>query len=369
VLALFFAGWLIADEKRPAADLTVHEWGTFTAIAGNDGHAMEWTPFTGATDLPGFVEHVGGPNFKVGLRGTIRMETPVMYFYSPRDVTASVRVAFSKGVITEWYPRANRVQPGGQLRSPDLSQLKQDGSIAWNGIAISPNLSGEFPREDSANRYYAARETSSAPLRVNTTSGEQQEKFLFYRGVSAAPLPISAVQSPDCKLLVRSLSQDKIPAVFLFERRGERVGYRLADSITGETVLEAPELNGSVDTLSRELEWILVGEGLYADEAHAMVETWRDSWFEEGSRLIYVVPRGFVDSVLPLTTDPVPGQMVRVFVGRLEIVTPATVSAVQKAVASNDEATLNKYSRFLEAILQIAEEAQAEIVGEHRSSR
>jgi len=83
-----------------------------------------------------------------------------------------------------------------------------------------------------------------------------------------------------------------------------------------------------------------------------MVETWKDSWFEEGSRLIYIVPSGFIDKVLPLTIDPVPGQIVRVFVGRVEIVTPATAMAVRTALAHKDEATLDKYGRFLESILQ-----------------
>ncbi len=32
------------------------------------------------------------------------METPVIYFYSPREVVASVQVRFPYGVITEWYP-------------------------------------------------------------------------------------------------------------------------------------------------------------------------------------------------------------------------------------------------------------------------
>jgi len=44
------------------------------------------------------------------------------------------------------------------------------------------------------------------------------------------------------------------------------------------------------------------------------VETWKDSWFEEGSRLIYIVPRGFIDNVLPSPINPAPGQIVRVFV-------------------------------------------------------
>jgi len=103
-------------------------------------------------------------------------------------------------------------------------------------------------------------------------------------------------------------------------------------------------------------EGILVDQGLYPDEAHAMVETWRDSWFEEGSRLIYIVPRRFIDNVLPITINPAPGQIVRVFVGRLEIVTPATAQAIETAVASDDEVTLNKFGRFLEPILQTVKE-------------
>src|SRR5271167_2115097 len=333
LLALWFAGWLIADDQPSSPDLTVHEWGTFTAIAGKDGHAVQWTPLTGSTDLPRFVEHFNDVNFKLGLRGTIRMETPVPYFYSPRDVTVSVRAVFSKGLITEWYPHAVRVQPRGALRNTILSQLQTDGSIMWNDVVVSPNLEGEFPRDVPSNGYYAARETSSAPLCVKTGAGEQQEKFLFYRGVSAAPLPLSAAQNPDGTLVVKTLSQDEIPAIILFERRGERVGYRFAGTLTDETVLAPPVLTGSADALRGDLEGILVDQGLYPDEAHAMVETWRDSWFEEGSRLIYIVPRGYIDHVLPLTVNPAPGQIVRVFVGRLEIVTPATAKAVQTAVA------------------------------------
>ena len=279
------------------------------------------------------------------------METPVLYFYSPRDVTVSARVSFSKGLITEWYPHADRVQPGGVVNDTSLSRLPSDGSITWNHVTVSPNLAGEFPSEVQSNRYYAARETASSPLCVQTSAGEQQEKFLFYRGVSASSLPISAKLTSEGKLVVKSLGGDQISNAILFERRGERVGYRLTGALTDET-MAPPVLNGSVDSLYGELEEILVGQGLYRDEAHAMVETWKDSWFEEGSRLIYIVPRGFIDNILPLTVDPAPGQLVRCFVGRLEIVTPATAIAVKTAIAHNDEETLNKYGRFLEPILQ-----------------
>jgi len=278
-------------------------------------------------------------------------------------------VAFSKGVITEWYPRAARVQPAGPVRNIDLHKLPRDGSITWNDVAVSPNLTDEFPREAAANRYYAARETSSAPLVVTTPAGDEREKFLFYRGVSTAPLPLSAEQTNDGKLAVRSLSDDEIPATIFFERRGERVGFRKAGAITDETVLDPPELTSSVEALGADLEEILVDQGLYPDEAQAMVNTWRDSWFEEGSRLIYIVPRGFIDNVLPLTIKPAPAHMVRVFVGRLELVTPATARAVETAVAANDEVTLNKYGRFLEPILQVAREEHFETTRERPVDR
>ncbi len=100
----------LGREARPVySSLTAHEWGTFTSIAGSDGQAVEWSPLTGSTDLPQFVEHFRDPGFKLGLRGTVRMETPVLYFYDSREETISVNVAFSKGVITEWYPHG---QPG-----------------------------------------------------------------------------------------------------------------------------------------------------------------------------------------------------------------------------------------------------------------
>jgi len=44
------------------------------------------------------------------LAGTVRMETPVLYFYAPRDTIVDVRVRFHGGVITEWFPHASVAQ-------------------------------------------------------------------------------------------------------------------------------------------------------------------------------------------------------------------------------------------------------------------
>ena len=82
-----------------------------------------------------------------------------------------------------------------------------------------------------------------------------------------------------------------------------------------------------------------------------MVETWRDSWFEEGSRLIYIVPARAIDAILPIEIEPTPVQTARVFVGRIELITPATQRIVQEALAKSDWAAIDPYTRFLDPIL------------------
>ena len=83
-----------------------------------------------------------------------------------------------------------------------------------------------------------------------------------------------------------------------------------------------------------------------------MLETWRESWFTEGTRLFYLVPQATVDAILPLQIEPRPAQVARVFVGRLEVITPATENAVIQAIRKNDGLALSAHSRFLEPIVQ-----------------
>src|SRR5277367_677704 len=211
VLAMCVAALpLLFHAQTPSSDpaLTAHEWGTFTSIASKDGRAADWLPLTGSTDLPAFVEHFQNPNFKGGLRGTVRMETPVLYFYSNHATTVSVHVSFSEGLITEWYPHASRVEPASLQLQPQIvaymkewnrRQKQPDSSISWDSVSLQPNDSASLPMEDSANHYYAARQTSSTPLRIKTQSGEQTEKFLFYRGVASFPVPVSVNLTGDGK--------------------------------------------------------------------------------------------------------------------------------------------------------------------------
>src|SRR5437899_1895852 len=148
-LVILAAVFLIAAEISPQpAGLTVHEWGTFTSVAGRDGSADDWDTLGCKDDLPTFVNNFGYRGFKFRLAGNVRMETPVMYFYSSRELDARVKVAFPQGVVTEWYPRAESeiyqknsingsVRPlAANLNGIDTSPRSLMGAIAWRDLQI-----------------------------------------------------------------------------------------------------------------------------------------------------------------------------------------------------------------------------------------
>jgi hypothetical protein len=318
--------------------LVAHEWGTFTSVASEQGYPVEWAPWLGPSDLPCFVERMDGKDWKVILKGLVRMETPVLYFYSSRPTTLSVHVDFPQGWITEWYPKA-KVAAGGQFSR---------GKIGWDSVEVLPGANLEFPTASGDSHYFYARNTDSAPLRV----GDQQEKLLFYRGIGGFRVPVQPTYLSDGRLEIRNAGPNPIPLAIVFENRGGKIGYRVVHNIADAAAVDPPEMTGDFQQLRQDLASELTGFGLYKKEAEAMVETWRDSWFEDGTRVLYVYPRNQVDTLLPLSIDPKPTATDRVFVGRVEVLSPWTHQTIRAAISTGDVATLTKFGRFLDPFLQ-----------------
>jgi hypothetical protein len=345
---VLLAGGAVAARQVPTtSDVVVHEWGTFTSVAGEDGQAIEWLPLSGPSDLPCFVKtlpqspKVWYPGGVAGTPATVRMETPVLYFYTSKPADLRVQVWFPKGLITEWFPDA-RVSP---LFGPK-SLTEVTGEADW-AVRVEPDATVPFITEKTGSHYYAARATDAAPVKV----GGQYEKFLFYRGVASFPVPISARVANDGEIALDYAGQHDIPKVVLFERRAGRIGYRVANGPRGVTMMAPPVLDGSVDALRGDLVQMLIAQGLYPREAEAMVETWRDSWFEEGTRLFYILPQAMSDAILPIEITPAPKQIARVFVGRIEVITPAMEIAVARAIDGNDLRALANFGRVLTPIV------------------
>jgi hypothetical protein len=337
----------VRRDYRDPDNLIAHEWGTFTSVAGEQGQPIEWLPLEGQDDLPCFVERFRNVRAKFALSGTVRMETPVIYFYAPQATTVDVSVRFPAGLVTEWFPRA-QVTPAAQVTNATLTSSGFASTATWSKVAITPGAPEAFLTEPRSSHYYAARRTDAAPLKV----GAQSEKFLFYRGVARVTLPVSAVVAPDGTAIVRSDGAAPLGTIVRFDRRNGKLGYEIKNTKRSRATLPTPALTGDVDTLAGRLETVLTREGLYPREARAMVDTWRDSWFEEGTRLLYIVPRATVDAMLPLEITPRPIDTARVFVGRLELITPATTADVKRALETRDSGALLKYGRFLLPISQ-----------------
>ena len=360
-----------ASAATVAPDVTVHEWGTFTTVAGADGRAVEWLPLGGPIDLPCFVYSfsrmlkigvppgVPTPDYTTArrtLKGTVRMETPVLYFYATRPAVVDVSVQFRRGLFSEWYPDALVALPHHYmtLSRPGLTPAESTGSMSWKDVRILPHAPNApdardenvvFPVEHRPSHYYAARMTDASPIQVK---GER-EKFLFYRGVAGFDSPIAATLADSGTVTIANRTSADIPHVMLFTRHGSRVGYRVHARLGANqaVTLDRPAADRPLDAVTQELERTLVAQGLYVKEAKAMIATWRDSWFEDGTRVFYIVPPSTIDAVLPLSVTPKPTSIVRVFVGRAELIASADLDTVTTALAKHDHAVLERYGRLL----------------------
>jgi hypothetical protein len=361
---------LKAAESSPP-HYVAHEWGTFTSVQGADGIQMGWNPFT-VWDLPDFVYDQYRPDGRTNialaarllakqkLMALQRMETPVIYFYGDEAMTVDVRVEFPQGTMTEWYPQASAYgarakQPGAFLHWSDVGLLAAEPRQADRAA---------LPGDGSRNHYYAARATDANLLRVpgQGPNGpvEEYEGFLFYRGVGQFQAPLTVSMTPDeTHLMLSNTGESPLAHLFMVEIRQNQGRFMaLGDLAAGKgskaVLTEAEEM--SVPELQKklgdEVADALVSAGLYEKEARAMVATWRDSWFgEDGLRVLYLLPQAWTDEILPLTLVPAPEGLVRVMVGRAEMLTPSMEwEFLRQAVQYSDASNALEKERAVQAV-------------------
>jgi hypothetical protein len=94
-----------------------------------------------------------------------------------------------------------------------------------------------------------------------------------------------------------------------------------------------------------------------------MVNTWSTSYFQsDGVRALFVMPQRWTDGFIPMQINPRPASLVRVMVGRLEMLTPereARAEASIQALSSDDAAQreraftyLREQGRYVEPIIR-----------------
>jgi hypothetical protein len=417
--ALLAAIGAVAFATRDSSEgYIAHEWGTFTSVQGADGVLLDWRPLE-KSDLPGFVYDWTRPGLdrqstllltKAAMVTRQRMETPVIYFYANEEQEVDVTVEFPKGRITEWYPQARQIGPafakppalvntldavahkaGAKPEFTFASFLPQSGArdsrIVWSDVKIlpperHPEITQLVRREPGESHYYPARETDAAFVRIDSLSrtnpSPEYDKFLFYRGAGNFTTPLQVTSDAEATLTLTNTGSAPLTHLFVLRVRDGRGNFVALDSLAAraqrsvavdidQPLLPLPELSRA---LGERMAEALVREGLFPREARAMVKTWQDSWFtEEGVRVLYTLPRAWTEAILPITLDPMPKELIRVMVGRAEVITPAMqrelarhISAAQNgdAVAREEaKAALKRFGRFAEPALRLATDSAA----------
>ena len=197
-------------------------------------------------------------------------------------------------------------------------------------MKVSPAAANDFPNEGSSSHYYVARQTDASPLQSNG----QQEKFLFYRGVGDFDPPIRATAGAGGRVTVESASDDPIGDVILFNNDRGATAWQVRYGADRRVSFDPLSEEGEIPPPHIELGQMLMTHGLYSREAQAMIDTWRDTWFGDGTRLFYIVPHATIDSILPLEINPNPTETVRVFVGRIELDRTSIATAVQQSAVT-----------------------------------
>ena len=352
-------------EKKLEGKVEVHEWGTFTILQGSDGRTIRWYQAPDKlVDLPSFVRQQSRAfgksrsfNLLAGL-DSVRMETPVLYFYPEKAMDIRVSASFPSGRITEVFP-------------PASFTFNNTGQTLWRGTLLPPDAP-EKSRVPSATgakgRHYAAAravpdawlfsqikpgsKVPSKPKPPKKPVAEPIDHFIFYRGAGNSEyFPIRAIEQekPGTYTLSNNYAHT-IPKLFALRvENGKsswttidqlaRVGYdKEAKKATNITPLNFPEAKGSVKEVAVELRDAMVAaldaEGLTLAEAKAMVATWDDLWFTDpGTRVLAILPKSYADTMVPLDITPKPTKIERVFVARLELINRSQEQILARALA------------------------------------
>ncbi len=357
-----------------ASAYQLHEWGTFTTVSGSDGVLLSGLQRE-EEPLPAFVHShfgfengqeasqeklasvmktQGYPAFPSLTKGlgkrpvsgvTVKMETPVIYFHSDKAFRAKVKVGFEGGTISQWYPNRS----GGEIlpepppaadpqKNPvPVEQWRIDfaqpyrGGIEWDVNVLSLEESKStltFKPRDSINWLRARVQDANL---VRTDSGEM-ENYLFYRGIGHFTPGLLTTVSSDETLHLQNQAGADIPFYLVFERdQGGTFTWSAGKSglRSGETIDLAkdklmPASSAFPEAVYQSIKNGLVACGLLESEANAMVQTWWTSYFESpGLRVFWVLPSSTTEKILPLTVSPQPEKIVRVLVGRSEVLRPS----------------------------------------------
>ncbi len=138
------------------------------------------------------------------------------------------------------------------------------------------------------------------------------EKFLFYRGLGEARLPLRLDSRQNGTLVLDrdATLGEGVRQVFVIRVENGRGAYQ-STRRSGRANKSATRSRRwprrgrwriSPGPIADDLAARLTESGLYAKEARAMVNTWTTSYFQtDGVRVLFVLPQSWTDAFIPMT--------------------------------------------------------------------
>jgi hypothetical protein len=232
-------------------------------------------------------------------------------------------------VLNEFYPEA-----APSVNGWNGDELKAAVStLAWKSVALTEGATLPLTNK---HVWLAPRAVKSTPVTVN---GGEVEQYLFYRGVGNLPA-LLGTELTSAGLVLRcpartpwlNAASTTLGTVWVVDiRRNGIAAVRATQPLTierGESGRELARLapfnqrdysETALPRLRAEMHAALVARGLYPDEATAMLETWKNSYFAQpGLRVFYIVPNEWTSYFLPLEIST-PHTLTRVIVGRIDM--------------------------------------------------
>lgn len=362
----------------------LHEWGTFTSISGSDGVLLNGMHLE-EENLPHFVHAFQGmnnlgPRMSKGMMRplknvTIKMETPVIYFYSDKPFTAKVQVGFEGGIISQWYPNrtggellpnikkpagfdSSRTAPYTPIKTETFEKSggidfakKRTGSIEWEVDVLAPDADrGLVFKPGEMLNWVRPRNPKANVLKV----ADEYEDYLFYRGVGNFSLPLTFTVDSKETIQISNTSSDNAPFLFVHEITEDRKThfFSIKQGLKAGTSIDIPLTSLKTQShwqrpVYKEMVDGLTATGLTKEEANGMVQTWWHSYFSRpGLRVFWVVPAKDTEQILPLSVSPAPEKTVRTLVGRSEIIRPSMERKMVQEFLNKDPKK-SKWSRYL----------------------
>jgi hypothetical protein len=280
------------------------------------------------------------------------------------------------------------VRPEYSFASLMQQHVARDSRVVWNDVQIlpadqNPKVASLIPFDKSGSHYFAARDTDAAYVRINslspTNAAPEYDKFLFYRGVGSFATPLQVTMASDNHLSLTNTSSEPLSDLFVIRlRQGKgqviHLGKLGPNSLQNVEFGQDKSQDNVLPDLEKKMIAALTDQGLYPREATAMVNTWKDSWFaEDGTRVLYVLPRAWTDRTLPIELSPQPKELARVMVGRAELIPPSVQDILCQSLkrASDGDAQarelasleLKQLGRFAEAALGLVRDTDANKTG------